>query len=71
LRQNPVWFERPLKVHFVALLALCPSTLLTIGSSVRLWHDSALWTGGAGLLCPGNSDINLFRYGKSIIDLDA
>jgi hypothetical protein len=55
----------------VALLALCPSTLLTIGSSVRLWHDSALWTGGAGLLCPGNSDINLFRYGKSIIDLDA
>ena len=35
-----VWFERPLKVQLVALLALCPSTLLTIGSSVRLWRDS-------------------------------
>jgi hypothetical protein len=28
-------------------------------------------TGGACLLCPGNSDVNLFRYGKGIIDLDA
>ena len=27
--------------------------------------------GGASLLCPGNSDVNLFRYGKGIIDLDA
>jgi hypothetical protein len=28
-------------------------------------------TGGACLVCPGNSDINLFRYGQGIIDLDA
>jgi hypothetical protein len=27
--------------------------------------------GGARLLCPGSSDINLFRYGKGIINLDA
>src|SRR5450631_4356630 len=27
--------------------------------------------GGACLLCPGSSDINLFRYGKGIINLDA
>jgi hypothetical protein len=27
--------------------------------------------GGACLLCPGSSDVNLFRYGKGIIDLDA
>ena len=27
--------------------------------------------GGACLLCPRNSDVNLFRYGKDIIDLDA
>jgi hypothetical protein len=26
---------------------------------------------GACLLCPGNSDVNLLRYGKGIIDLDA
>jgi hypothetical protein len=46
-----------------------------------LWRDSAQLaaygatrrngTGGACLLCPGNSDINLFRYGKGIIDLNA
>ena len=29
------------------------------------------WVGRACPLCPGNSDINLFRYGKGIIDLDA
>src|SRR5271165_6908210 len=29
-----------------------------------------LWTGRAGPLCPGKSDVNLFRYGKCIIDLD-
>jgi hypothetical protein len=29
------------------------------------------WIGRSCLLCPGNSDINLFRYGKGIIDLDA
>jgi hypothetical protein len=28
-------------------------------------------TGRASLLCPAPSDINLFRYGKGIIDLDA
>ena len=27
--------------------------------------------GGACLLCAGSSDVNLFRYGKGIIDLDA
>jgi hypothetical protein len=27
--------------------------------------------GRASLLCPGTSDINLFRYGKGIIDFDA
>jgi hypothetical protein len=27
--------------------------------------------GRESLLCPGTSDINLFRYGKSIIDFDA
>jgi hypothetical protein len=27
--------------------------------------------GGVCLLCPGNSDINLFCYGNGIIDLDA
>jgi hypothetical protein len=27
--------------------------------------------GGACLLCPRKSDVNLFRYGKSIVDLDA
>ena len=32
---------------------------------------SAHGSGGACLLCPGNSDINLFRYGEGIIDLDA
>ena len=26
--------------------------------------------GGACLLCPGNSDLDLFRYGKGIINLD-
>jgi hypothetical protein len=26
--------------------------------------------GGACLLCPGSSDVNLFCYGKGIIDLD-
>ncbi len=29
------------------------------------------WVGRACPLCPGNSDINLFRYGKGIIHLDA
>jgi len=29
------------------------------------------WIGRSCLLCPGNSDINLFRYGKSIINLYA
>jgi hypothetical protein len=29
------------------------------------------WSGRSCLLCPGNSDINLFCYGKGIIDLDA
>jgi hypothetical protein len=32
---------------------------------------SANGSGGACLLCPGISDVNLFRYGKSIIDLNA
>ena len=27
--------------------------------------------GRAGLLCPGSSDVDLFGYGKSIIDLNA
>jgi len=27
--------------------------------------------GRAGPLCPGNSDVNLFRYGECIINLDA
>jgi hypothetical protein len=29
------------------------------------------WSWRSCLLCPGNSDINLFCYGKGIIDLDA
>jgi hypothetical protein len=29
------------------------------------------WSGGACLLCPNISDINLFRYRESIIYLDA
>ena len=28
-------------------------------------------TGGACLLCPGNSDLDLFRYGKGVIDINA
>ncbi len=32
---------------------------------------SPKWSGRSCLLCPGNSDINLFFYGKGIIDLDA
>jgi hypothetical protein len=28
------------------------------------------WIGRACLLCPGSSDVNLFRYGEGIIDLD-
>jgi hypothetical protein len=27
--------------------------------------------GRACLLCPGSSDVDLFRYGKGIIDLDS
>jgi hypothetical protein len=39
----------------------------------RDWHKSALSgrAGGACLLCPGISDINLFRYCKGIIHFDA
>jgi hypothetical protein len=29
------------------------------------------WLGRAGLLCPGSSDINLFRYCKGIIHVNA
>jgi hypothetical protein len=29
------------------------------------------WSGRACPLCPGDSDINLFRYGEGIIDLDS
>jgi hypothetical protein len=32
---------------------------------------SCLETGRAGPLCPSRSDINLFRYRKSVVDLDA
>ena len=27
--------------------------------------------GKAGRLCPGSSDVDLFRYGESVIDLNA
>jgi hypothetical protein len=27
--------------------------------------------GRAVLLCPSSSDVDLFRYGKSVVDLDA
>ncbi len=32
---------------------------------------SPKWSGRSCLLCPGNSDINLFFYGKGIINLNA
>ena len=32
---------------------------------------SPKWSGRSCLLCPGNSDINLFFYGKGIINLYA
>jgi hypothetical protein len=34
-------------------------------------HFGTKRSGGARLLCPRNSDVNLFRYGQSIVDLDA
>jgi hypothetical protein len=34
-------------------------------------HRGPNGSGRACLLCPGSSDVNLFRYGKGIIDLDA
>ena len=37
----------------------------------RMARPAHIVTGRASLLCPAPSDINLFRYGKGIIDLDA
>jgi len=36
-----------------------------------LAHFGTKRSGGTRLLCPRNSDVNLVRYGKSIVDLDA
>jgi hypothetical protein len=36
-----------------------------------LAHFGTKRSGGARLLCPRNSDVNLFRYGQSTVDLDA
>jgi hypothetical protein len=54
-----------------ALAEKPPASARYRGSDLVPWRDSAQWDGGACLLCLGNSDINLFRYGKGIIDLDA
>jgi hypothetical protein len=39
--------------------------------SLLLAHIGTKRSGGARLLCPRNSDVNLFRYGQSTVDLDA
>jgi len=37
----------------------------------RFWHLSDLVRGGrAVLLCPGRSDVDLFRDGESVVDLN-
>ena len=39
---------------------------------VGCWHVSDDEEGGkASLLCPGNSDVDLFGYGESVINLNA
>src|SRR5438132_10259868 len=41
-------------------------------SNVRMWHPSDLARGGRAVpLCPGRSDVDLFRDGESVIDLNA
>jgi hypothetical protein len=41
-------------------------------SDVCCWHESAYrGVGRAVPLCPGSSDVDLLRYGKGIINLDA
>jgi len=49
------------------------SVLLTNNAhpSPKLDQICRCWSGGACLLCPNISDINLFRYRESIIYLDA
>ena len=47
------------------MVAFAEFPLIAVGATQRNG------TGGACLLCPGRSDINLFRFGKGIIDLDA
>ena len=37
---------------------------------LELARRGLIGPGGACLLCPGSSDVNLFRYGEGIIDLD-
>ena len=42
------------------------------GDRVRNWHPSDLARGGRAVpLCPGRSDVDLFRDGESVIDLNA
>jgi hypothetical protein len=39
---------------------------------VRFWHVSDDEEGGkVSRLCPGNSDVDLFGYGESVINLNA
>jgi len=41
------------------------------GSKVRIWHLSDLVRGGRAVpLCPGRSDVDLFRDGESVVDLN-
>jgi hypothetical protein len=57
------------KTSCSALRRCCPQTTDRLGLLVAQLGPK--WIGRSCLLCPGNSDINLFRYGKGIIDLDA
>jgi hypothetical protein len=42
------------------------------GADFRSWHKPARYKlGRACPLCPGGSDVDLFSYGKGIVDLDA
>jgi hypothetical protein len=47
-------------------------SLLSLASHVCYWPQICrCWTGRACPLCPGISDVDLFRYREGIIDLDA
>jgi hypothetical protein len=46
-----------------------PSNVLS--ADVRKWHRSDLVRGGRAVpLCPGRSDVDLFRDGESVVDLN-